>query len=65
MVAEGVRTAKALWELSRRQKVEMPITEKVYQILYAGKDSREAVQELMSRHPRSEREDPSSDFCAI
>jgi len=65
MVAEGVRTAKALWELSRRQKVEMPITEKVYQILYEGKDSREAVQELLSRHPRSEREDSSSDFGAI
>lgn len=65
MVAEGVRTAKALWELSRRQKVEMPITEKVYQILYQGKDPREAVHELMSRHPRSEQEDPSSDFCSF
>jgi glycerol-3-phosphate dehydrogenase (NAD(P)+) len=65
MVAEGVRTAKALWELARRQKVEMPITEKVYQILYEGKDPREAVQELMSRHPRSEHEDPASDFGAI
>jgi len=57
MVAEGVRTAKALWELARIQKVEMPICEKVYEILYQKKNPREAVQELMSRLPRSEQED--------
>lgn len=56
MVAEGVRTAKALWELARLQKVEMPIAEKVYEILYLKKNPREAVQELMSRLPRSEME---------
>jgi glycerol-3-phosphate dehydrogenase (NAD(P)+) len=64
MVAEGVRTAKALWELASRQKVEMPITEKVYQILYEGKEPRNAVQELLSRHPRAEAEIPDSDSCA-
>jgi glycerol-3-phosphate dehydrogenase (NAD(P)+) len=61
MVAEGVRTAKALWELARIQKVEMPICEKVYEILYQKKNPREAVQELMSRLPRSEQEDLSVD----
>jgi glycerol-3-phosphate dehydrogenase (NAD(P)+) len=54
MVAEGVRTAKALWKLARIQKVEMPIAEKVYDLLYYKKNPREAVQELMSRLPRSE-----------
>jgi glycerol-3-phosphate dehydrogenase (NAD(P)+) len=57
MVAEGVRTAKALWELAQEKKVDMPITGKVYEILYEGKDPREAVQELMSRLPRAEQED--------
>jgi glycerol-3-phosphate dehydrogenase (NAD(P)+) len=57
MVAEGVRTSKALWELGRIQKVEMPIGEKVYEILFQKKNPREAVQELMSRLPRSEQED--------
>lgn len=57
MVAEGVRTTKALRELARKLGVEMPITEKVYEILYEGKAPREAVGELMSRHPRSEKED--------
>jgi glycerol-3-phosphate dehydrogenase (NAD(P)+) len=56
MVAEGLRTTKALWELAKQQKVVMPITEKVHEILYEGKAPREAVAELMSRHPRSERE---------
>jgi glycerol-3-phosphate dehydrogenase (NAD(P)+) len=56
MVAEGIRTTKALRELARKQGVEMPITEKVYEILYEGKNPGEAVEELMSRGPRSERE---------
>jgi len=54
MVAEGFRTTKALRELAKQLEVEMPITEKVHEILYEGKDPREAVVELMSRHPRSE-----------
>jgi glycerol-3-phosphate dehydrogenase (NAD(P)+) len=56
MVAEGFRTTKALWELAKKLEVEMPITGKVYEILYEGKAPREAVAELMSRHPRSELE---------
>jgi len=55
-VAEGFRTTQALWELARKQQVEMPITEKVHEILYEGKTPREAVAELMSRQPRSEQE---------
>ena len=35
----------------------MPIMEKVYEILYEGKDPREAVGELMSRDPRSEQKE--------
>jgi glycerol-3-phosphate dehydrogenase (NAD(P)+) len=54
MVAEGLRTTKALWELAKQLEVEMPITEKVHEILYEGKAPREAVAELMSRQPRSE-----------
>lgn len=56
MVAEGLRTTRALRELAKEKQVEMPITEKVYEILYEGKSPREAVAELMSRHLRSEQE---------
>jgi glycerol-3-phosphate dehydrogenase (NAD(P)+) len=54
MIAEGLRTTKALWELAEKLEVEMPITEKVHEILYEEKAPREAVAELMSRQPRSE-----------
>ncbi len=56
MVAEGVRTTKALYELAREQEVEMPITGVVYGILYEGKNPQEAVNELMARDPRPEQE---------
>ncbi len=56
MVAEGIRTTKALRELAAKRGVEMPITEKIYEILYEGKNPREVVDELMSRGRRSERE---------
>jgi len=34
MVAEGVKTTESARDLARRLGVDMPITEKVYQILY-------------------------------
>jgi len=49
MVAEGVRTAKSAYALSKRHGVEMPITEQVYQILYKDKDPTAAVRDLMTR----------------
>jgi glycerol-3-phosphate dehydrogenase (NAD(P)+) len=56
MVAEGIRTARSAYELSRRAGVEMPITTQVYQILYENKDPMKAVSDLMSRELRSELE---------
>jgi len=56
MVAEGVRTAKSAYELSRREQVEMPITEGVYRILYEQRDPREELAGLMARSPRPERD---------
>jgi glycerol-3-phosphate dehydrogenase (NAD(P)+) len=56
MVAEGVRTAKSAYELSRREDVEMPIVEGVYRILYEDRDPREELASLMSRTPRPERD---------
>lgn len=49
MVAEGIKTAAAAYDLSRKLKVAMPITEQVYSILYHNKNPREAVNELMTR----------------
>ncbi len=49
MVAEGIKTARSAYDLSRKLDVPMPITEQVYNILYQKKDPKEAVTELMTR----------------
>jgi len=54
-VAEGVKTAKAAFELSGRVNIEMPITAGVYQMLYEGKSPRQLEIELMERPLKSER----------
>lgn len=55
-VAEGVRTTRSVYDLSRKHGVEMPITHQVYRILYEDASPLEAVRELMSRDPREESE---------
>ena len=54
MVAEGVRTTKSCYNLARKYGVEMPILEQTYQVLYANKDCRIAVQELFQRSLKEE-----------
>ncbi len=54
MVAEGVRTTLSVRSLARRHRVEMPITQQVYQVLFRGKDPRLAVRDLMRRAAKDE-----------
>ena len=54
MVAEGVRTTRAVRDLARRHDVEMPITEEVHSMLYEGKDPRISVEDLMTREFKPE-----------
>ena len=53
-VAEGVHTTRAALRLSAATGVELPVTEQVAAILFAGRDPRQAVTELMSRQGCSE-----------
>lgn len=53
-VAEGVYTTRAVHDLSRREQVEMPISEGVYRLLFEGIDARELVYELMGRRLKPE-----------
>jgi glycerol-3-phosphate dehydrogenase (NAD(P)+) len=53
-VAEGVRTTKAALELARTHAVELPITQQVHDILFANKEPRQAIRDLMLRTPKSE-----------
>jgi len=54
MVAEGIHTTLSARRLARSRGVEMPISEQIYQVLYRGKDPREAVTALMSRKLKNE-----------
>jgi glycerol-3-phosphate dehydrogenase (NAD(P)+) len=54
MVAEGIRTAKSTVELARKLSVEMPITEKMYRVLYEGLKPQDAINDLMERRLREE-----------
>jgi glycerol-3-phosphate dehydrogenase (NAD(P)+) len=57
MVAEGVKTAKSIYNLSRKVGVEMPISHAVYRILYEDLSPKEAVFLLMTRDLKDEMDD--------
>ncbi len=54
MIAEGVTTAKAIYQLSKKHQIPMPITTEVYNIIYRGKKPQKAVLDLMQRKTKSE-----------
>jgi len=54
MVAEGVPTAKSARALGRKYKVDMPITEEVYNLLYRNKPALKALKDLMARKGKNE-----------
>jgi len=54
MVAEGVKTTLSAYQLARKLKVETPIIDQTYRILYEAKDPRIAVSELMLRELKAE-----------
>ncbi len=55
-VAEGVWTCATARELAHRLKVPAPITDEVHAVIHKGKDPRKAVQDLMTREARPERD---------
>ncbi|MQL51582.1 NAD(P)H-dependent glycerol-3-phosphate dehydrogenase [Desulfofundulus thermobenzoicus] len=57
MVVEGVRTTRAAYRLAARYRVEMPITEQIYRVLFEGLSPRAAVTNLMTRGRRHEMEE--------
>ncbi|TNF53609.1 NAD(P)-dependent glycerol-3-phosphate dehydrogenase, partial [bacterium] len=54
MVAEGVATSEAAYELSKKYDVEMPIVNQIYRVINEGKNPSDAVRELMTRSLKSE-----------
>ena len=54
-IVEGVPTAKSVLTLSKQQNIEMPITQAVNAVLFAGLDPMKAISSLMSRDLKAER----------
>ena len=56
MVAEGVKTSLSAYKLSKKYRVEMPITTEIYRIIYEDKSPYDSVRDLMNRALKSENE---------
>lgn len=54
MIAEGVSTTKAAYKLSKKYKIEMPITREIFHVLYKNKSPEKAVSALMRRQKKAE-----------
>ena len=54
MIAEGVASTKSVYELSRKINVEMPIVQKVYEILFENLNPLIAIKQLMTRASKNE-----------
>ena len=53
-VAEGIDTTKAIVEISKNKKLELPIAEAVNQVITGNSSALEAVKNLMLRESKSE-----------
>jgi len=53
-VAEGVTTTIVAWNLARQLGLEMPLTGKIYQVLYEGLDPRDVMVEVLGNGGRHE-----------
>ena len=51
---EGYYAAEMAYELSQKYKIELPIIEECYKVLYQNRDVNEVIPSLMSRPNRSE-----------
>jgi glycerol-3-phosphate dehydrogenase (NAD(P)+) len=54
MVAEGIYTVKAVHNIALKNKIEMPIAQKLFEVIYNDIDPKKAMHELMTRSLKSE-----------
>lgn len=47
MVAEGIPTAKAVYEYSLKHKIQMPLTHQAYEVLFKNKNIKKAIVDLL------------------
>ena len=54
LTAEGIPTAKAVYELALQAKLELPICSEVYRMIYENKSPQKAIVDLMGRGMKME-----------
>lgn len=54
LTAEGIPTVRAVVEHARGAGLELPIAAEVHEVVYGGKDPREAIRSLMRREVKAE-----------
>lgn len=53
-IAEGVKSARIVYQIAQERHIDMPITQEIYRVIYTGKPILEAVQNLMTRDLKAE-----------
>lgn len=53
-VVEGVRAAKAVWQVAQNLDIDMPIVTELYHVLYEDKAPQDALSALMNRSLKTE-----------
>lgn len=56
MVVEGITATEAVYEMARKNNIEMPITECIYKVIKGELDPKTGVTELMTRSKKHEME---------
>jgi len=54
MIIEGINATKIIYEISKKHKINMPIVEQVYSILFNNKNPELAINQLMDRTLKDE-----------
>jgi glycerol-3-phosphate dehydrogenase (NAD(P)+) len=54
MVAEGIKTTNAAVDLAKRYAIEMPIAERMFEMMHSDLEPRVAIQQLMERSLKDE-----------
>jgi len=58
-VAEGIPTTETAFNLARLNGVSTPVLDQVYAMFFSGQTPEKTIHNLMTRHLRSESDDPS------
>jgi len=48
MIAEGVKTAKTVYDLAKRENIDLPLVTQVYNVLYEEKELKKAINDLIA-----------------